>query len=86
MNDFKSFLLIPPIGLMSALEQSYLVRYPHKLKSVQELQVTCHATTKKLDGGGEERSSLCKDGLFYVHGSTTDENDFSSGSGCSKAA
>ena len=32
MKAFKSFLLIPPIGLMSALEQSYFVRYPHKLE------------------------------------------------------
>jgi hypothetical protein len=31
MNLFKSVLLIAPIGLMSADEQSYLVKYPRRL-------------------------------------------------------
>ena len=31
MNDFKSVLEIPPMGLISAELQSYLVRYPRKL-------------------------------------------------------
>ena len=31
-NDLRSVLLIPPMGLRSALEQSYLVMYPRKLK------------------------------------------------------
>ena len=70
MNDFKSFLLIPPIGLMSALEQSYLVRYPHKLKSVQELQVTCHATKKNRRGwGGVAKSPIQRQVILDVHAS-----------------
>ena len=32
MKRLRSVLLIPPMGLMSALEQSYLVKYPRKLK------------------------------------------------------
>lgn len=32
-NFFRSVLEIDPIGLMSALEQSYFVKYPRKLKS-----------------------------------------------------
>ena len=31
MNRLRSVLEIPPIGLMSALEQSYLVMYPRRL-------------------------------------------------------
>ena len=38
-NLAKSILEIPPMGLISALEQSYLVKYPRKASSTLKIKI-----------------------------------------------
>lgn len=47
MNRRRSVLLIPPIGLISALEQSYFVMYPRSLKIKLKLINSCPQFTNK---------------------------------------
>lgn len=44
----RSVLLMPPMGLMSALEQSYLVKYPVRLEQVEKKAVRLQLFLTKL--------------------------------------